>query len=80
MEPKLAGVHRNQIMAYRYLARNQPIPQPILMALQGKRPDGSPLQPPTPPPGQVSVTGVHFLFTSLEIMGRSYFLDSNSLY
>ncbi|XP_066256953.1 ATP-dependent helicase brm-like isoform X2 [Euwallacea similis] len=43
---------RNQIMAYRYLARNQPIPQQILMALQGKRSDGSPLQSSTPPPGQ----------------------------
>ncbi|XP_060525669.1 ATP-dependent helicase brm-like [Cylas formicarius] len=43
---------RNQIMAYRYLARNQPIPHQILMALQGKKPDGTP-QSPTPPPGQV---------------------------
>ncbi|XP_019754076.1 ATP-dependent helicase brm isoform X2 [Dendroctonus ponderosae] len=42
---------RNQIMAYRYLARNQPVPQQILMAIQGKRPDGSPLQASTPPPG-----------------------------
>ncbi|XP_018562327.2 ATP-dependent helicase brm isoform X2 [Anoplophora glabripennis] len=40
---------RNQIMAYRYLARNQPVPPQISMALQGKRPDGSP-QCPTPPP------------------------------
>ncbi|KAJ8974907.1 hypothetical protein NQ317_009836 [Molorchus minor] len=40
---------RNQIMAYRYLARNQPIPPQVAMALQGKRPDGSP-QCPTPPP------------------------------
>lgn len=40
---------RNQIMAYRYLARNQPVPSQVLMALQGKRPDGTPLSP-TPPP------------------------------
>ncbi|KAL1500937.1 hypothetical protein ABEB36_006353 [Hypothenemus hampei] len=39
---------RNQIMAYRCLARNQPIPHQVLMALQGKRPDGTP-QFPTPP-------------------------------
>ncbi|XP_030758143.1 ATP-dependent helicase brm-like [Sitophilus oryzae] len=43
---------RNQIMAYRYLARNQPIPQQIILALQGKRADGSPLQSSTPPPTQ----------------------------
>lgn len=36
-------------MAYRYLARNQPVPSQVLMALQGKRPDGTPLSP-TPPP------------------------------
>lgn len=36
-------------MAYRYLARNQAIPHQVVMALQGKRPDGSP-QCPTPPP------------------------------
>ncbi|XP_025830418.1 ATP-dependent helicase brm isoform X3 [Agrilus planipennis] len=40
---------RAQIMAYRMLARNQPIPQQMAMAVQGKRPDGSP-QCPTPPP------------------------------
>ncbi|XP_076275469.1 ATP-dependent helicase brm-like isoform X2 [Rhynchophorus ferrugineus] len=45
---------RNQIMAYRYLARNQPIPQQILLALQGKRVDGSPIPSSTPPPGQES--------------------------
>lgn len=39
---------RNQIMAYRCLARNQPIPSSILLGVQGKRPDGSP-QFPTPP-------------------------------
>lgn len=39
---------RNQIMAYRFLARNQPVPHQILMGLQGKRPDGTP-QFPTPP-------------------------------
>ncbi|XP_019754078.1 ATP-dependent helicase brm [Dendroctonus ponderosae] len=42
------GQLRNQIIAYRCLARNQPIPHPVMMALQGKRPDGSP-QFPTPP-------------------------------
>lgn len=36
-------------MAYRYLARNQPIPAHVNMALQGKRPDGAP-QCSTPPP------------------------------
>lgn len=39
---------RNQIMAYRYLARNQPVPPAVILGLQGKRPDGSP-QFPTPP-------------------------------
>ncbi|XP_066257034.1 ATP-dependent helicase brm-like [Euwallacea similis] len=39
---------RNQIMAYRCLARNQPIPSQVLMGLQGKRPDGTG-QFPTPP-------------------------------
>ncbi|XP_050309192.1 ATP-dependent helicase brm-like [Anthonomus grandis grandis] len=39
---------RNQIMAWRCLSRNQPIPHNILMGLQGKRPDGGP-QFPTPP-------------------------------
>lgn len=39
---------RNQILAYRCLARNQPIPHQVLMGLQGKRPDGTP-QFPTPP-------------------------------
>ncbi|XP_050309187.1 ATP-dependent helicase brm-like isoform X4 [Anthonomus grandis grandis] len=41
---------RNQIMGYRFLARNQPIPQHLFMALQGKRPDGTLLQTSTPPP------------------------------
>lgn len=35
-------------MAYRYLARNQPIPPQVNMALQGKRHEGP--QCPTPPP------------------------------
>lgn len=35
-------------MAYRLLARNQPLTQQLAMAVQGKRPDGSP-QFPTPP-------------------------------
>ena len=31
---------RAQIMAYRILARNQPLPQQIAMAVQGKKPEG----------------------------------------
>lgn len=42
-------LNRMQIMAYRMLARNQPLTQQLNMAVQGKRPDGSP-QCPTPPP------------------------------
>ncbi|XP_022919947.1 ATP-dependent helicase brm isoform X2 [Onthophagus taurus] len=42
------GQLRAQIMAYRMLARNQPINQQLVMAVQGKRPDGTP-QCPTPP-------------------------------
>lgn len=40
---------RVQIMAYRMLARNQPLTQQMNLAVQGKRPDGAP-QCPTPPP------------------------------
>ncbi|KAF5276830.1 hypothetical protein FQA39_LY06382 [Lamprigera yunnana] len=40
---------RVQIMAYRMLARNQPLTQQMALAVQGKRPDGSP-QCSTPPP------------------------------
>ncbi|KAB0802651.1 hypothetical protein PPYR_04837 [Photinus pyralis] len=40
---------RVQIMAYRMLARNQPLTQQMTLAVQGKRPDGAP-QCPTPPP------------------------------
>lgn len=40
---------RAQIMAYRLLARNQPLTQQMTMAAQGKKPDGTP-QCPTPPP------------------------------
>ena len=45
---------RAQIMAYRYLARNQPLPSNVAMAVQGKRPDqGAPGAPGAPPgPGQ----------------------------
>ncbi|XP_063906317.1 ATP-dependent helicase brm isoform X2 [Zophobas morio] len=39
---------RAQIMAYRLLARNQPLSQQMVNAVQGKRPDGAP-QCPTPP-------------------------------
>lgn len=47
---------RVQIMAYRLLARNQPVSQQLAMAAQGKRTEGPP-QCPTPPsspfqPGQ----------------------------
>ena len=35
-------------MAYRLLARNQPLSQQMVNAVQGKRPDGAP-QCPTPP-------------------------------
>lgn len=35
-------------MAYRVLARNQPLTSQMTMAVQGKRPDGAP-QCPTPP-------------------------------
>lgn len=44
-------------MAYRYLARNQPIPHQVSMALQGKRPDGLP-QCPTPPPSSGYSQGI----------------------
>ena len=45
---------RAQIMAYRYLARNQPLPSNVAMAVQGKRPDqGAPGAPGVPAgPGQ----------------------------
>jgi len=42
---------RAQIMAYRFLARNQPVPQNIGLAVQGKRPEALQLQP-QPPSGQ----------------------------
>lgn len=38
---------RVQIMAYRLLARNQPLTQQLAMAVQGKRPEGAPTPPPT---------------------------------
>lgn len=41
---------RAQIMAYRMLARHQPLPPQIVMAVQGKRTDGAPGQPPPGPP------------------------------
>lgn len=34
-------------MAYRLLARNQPLTQQLAMAVQGKRPEGAPTPPPT---------------------------------
>lgn len=42
---------RAQIMAYRYLSRNQPIPSNIGMAAQGKRTDLPPLQSQLPGSG-----------------------------
>ncbi|KAJ8969543.1 hypothetical protein NQ314_001695 [Rhamnusium bicolor] len=39
----------SQLLALRARTRNQPVPPQVTMALQGKRPDGSP-QCPTPPP------------------------------
>merc|ERR1719225_805365 len=43
---------RAQIMAYRILARNQPLPPQIAMAVQGKRPEqGAPPSQPIPPIG-----------------------------
>ncbi|KAL1500939.1 hypothetical protein ABEB36_006354 [Hypothenemus hampei] len=46
LNPNQMSQLRNQIMAYRYLARNQLVPQHIMMALQNKRID----QSSTPPP------------------------------
>ena len=46
---------RAQIMAYRYLARNQQIPEHIQAALQGRRMPG----PPGPPHGQMQSGFVH---------------------
>uniref|UniRef100_A0A6B2EAH9 Putative chromodomain-helicase dna-binding protein n=1 Tax=Phlebotomus kandelakii TaxID=1109342 RepID=A0A6B2EAH9_9DIPT len=40
---------RAQIMAYRLLARNQPLTKQIAAVIQGQRPDGTPPQCPTPP-------------------------------
>jgi len=42
---------RAQIMAYRFLARNQPVPQNVGLAVQGKRPESLQLQQ-QPPTGQ----------------------------
>jgi len=44
---------RAQIMAYRMLARHQPLSPQIIMAVQGKRPDG----PSSGPPGQPGYPG-----------------------
>ena len=53
---------RAQIMAYRILARNQPLPAQIAMAVQGKRPEqGGPVGPNQPPygrPGSLPAGGV----------------------
>jgi SWI/SNF-related matrix-associated actin-dependent regulator of chromatin subfamily A protein 2/4 len=48
---------RAQIMAYRLLARNQPLSQQMVNAVQGKRPDGTP-QCPTPPSSPFQPQGV----------------------
>ncbi len=37
---------RAQIMAYRYLARNHPLPPQIVMAVQGRKPEGAAAGPP----------------------------------
>lgn len=60
---------RAQIMAYRMLARNQPLNPQLIHAVQGKRPDGTPSCPTPPsspfqpqgPPGQNQppVSSVH---------------------
>merc|ERR1712080_554654 len=42
---------RAQIMAYRILARNQPLPPQIAMAVQGKRPEQGAVQGPIQPIG-----------------------------
>ena len=42
-------------MAYRFLARNQPLPQQIAVAVTGRRPDGQPGGP--PPQGQPGYQG-----------------------
>lgn len=47
LSPQQINQLRAQIMAYRCIARNQPIPENISMALQGKRP--IPFTPPPPP-------------------------------
>ncbi|XP_060523815.1 ATP-dependent helicase brm-like [Cylas formicarius] len=51
LTPIQMNILRNQIMAYRCLARNQPVPHSVMMALQGKKPDGSPLYTPYPQSG-----------------------------
>lgn len=49
---------RAQIMAYKMLARGQPLPDHLQMAVQGKRPmPGMQQQMPTLPPPSVSATG-----------------------
>lgn len=49
---------RAQIMAYKMLARGQPLPEHLQMAVQGKRPlPGLQQQMPTLPPPSVSATG-----------------------
>lgn len=68
-------------MAYRYLARNQPLPPQVSMALQGKRPDGTPQCPTPPPPANYPPQGPggggglpQVLFTtSLDSVGVDFF-------
>lgn len=45
---------RSQIMAYRQLARNQPLNKNLISMIRGQRPDGTPPQCPTPPSSQIS--------------------------
>jgi len=50
---------RAQIMAYRYLARNQPLSPEMLIGIQGKKnemPMGMPNSGSTPPPGPYQQT------------------------
>lgn len=50
LSPNQVQQLRAQIMAYRLLARNQPIPPNITTAAQGRRPDVPPNQPNAGPP------------------------------
>lgn len=60
---------RAQIMAYRMLARNQPLTKQIQAVIQSPRADGTPPQCPTPPasgqpnPGYANVSAsIYYIF------------------